>query len=471
MESPAKLPLTFGEVHFGAVDLGHKKRNECLIRLADLLARHPGGTLPDKLSDPKDYKAFVRFVNRPEVDHDRILKPHYEQTQQRIAAAAGPVLILHDTTELDYSGLKSISDLGPIGNGHGRGFLCHNSLAVDPHRREVLGLAHQILHRRVPAPPHESVKAKRERASRESRLWSNAVEAIGPADPKGTPVVDVADRGADLFEFLAAEDTLKRSYLVRASTDRTIALGHDDTTATRSLYSYARSLPNQGQRTLTVQGRNGAADRTATVAVAYAAVQVLPPHVKRGLYEERPLRAWLVHVREVNAPEGVEPLEWFLLTNLPVTKTAEAWERVDWYSCRWMVEEYHKGQKTGCAIEELQFTTSHSLQATIAILSVVAVTLLNLRAASRQPDAKTRPAEEVVAREYVEVLSAWRYKGEVRELTVHEFFYALARLGGHQNRKCDKRPGWLVLWRGWMKLQHMVDGAEAMGYRCGSKRA
>ena len=60
--------------------------------------------------------------------------------------------------------------------------------------------------------------------------------------------------------------------------------------------------------------------------------------------------------------------------------------------------------------------------------------------------------------EYVEVLSLTRY-GKVRDdLTVHEFFLALGRLGGHQNRKCDGHPGWLVLWRGWMKLQAMLDG-------------
>ena len=98
----------------------------------------------------------------------------------------------------------------------------------------------------------------------------------------------------------------------------------------------------------------------------------------------------------------------------------------------------------------------------IALLSVVAVTLLNLREASRRPDAKERPATSLVDARYVRVLSAWRYKKIRLELSIHDFFYALARLGGHQNRKSDHRPGWLVLWRGWMALQHMVDGAEAL---------
>jgi hypothetical protein len=64
----------------------------------------------------------------------------------------------------------------------------------------------------------------------------------------------------------------------------------------------------------------------------------------------------------------------------------------------------------------------------------------------------------VVSGEYVEVLSLKRYKELRTGLTVREFFLALARLGGHQDRKCDGHPGWLVLWRGWMKLQAMLDG-------------
>jgi hypothetical protein len=158
-------------------------------------------------------------------------------------------------------------------------------------------------------------------------------------------------------------------------------------------------------------------------------------------------------------------LEWVLLTNVSVTTLAEAWERVSWYECRWVIEEYHKAQKTGCAIEELQFTSAQALEPMIALLSVVAVTLLNLREASRRPDAQERPATDVVAPRYVAVLSSWRHRQVRRDWSVHDFFYALARLGGHQNRKGDRRPGWLVLWRGWMALQHMVDGAEAVGVK------
>src|ERR1700691_5633954 len=111
------------------------------------------------------------------------------------------VLVLHDTTELDYSGLRSIADLGSLGGGHTRGFLCHNSLAFDPQRHEVMGLANQILHRRRHVGRKEKVRAKRERLDRESRLWTDGVVAVGPPSA-GCHWVHVADRGADTFELL-----------------------------------------------------------------------------------------------------------------------------------------------------------------------------------------------------------------------------------------------------------------------------
>src|SRR5262245_20921052 len=221
----AEPARSFARHHFGAADLGHKKRNACLARVAEKICRHPGGTLPTKLADPNDYKAMDALMNREEVTHQSVLAPHLRRTGDLIASARDVVLVLHDTTDLDYSGLD-IPELGPIGNGGGRGYLCHNSLAVDPRNKEVLGLALQILHARVPAPKKEGVKAKRQRKSRESRLWSTAVEALG-RPPEGVHVVDVADRGADIFEFLAKEKELGRRCLVRACYNRAIKAGHD----------------------------------------------------------------------------------------------------------------------------------------------------------------------------------------------------------------------------------------------------
>jgi hypothetical protein len=194
-----------------------------------------------------------------------------------------------------------------------------------------------------------------------------------------------------------------------------------------------------------------------------AAPLVVPrPHARHGLHGKEPLPMWVVGALETKPPKGEDPVEWVLLTNEPLRNLEDALRVIDWYETRWVSEEFHKALKTGCGVENLQFTATARLDPMIAVLSAVATTLLNLRAASRGADAKTRPATDVVAIEYVRVLSGWRYRQVRDNLTVWEFFYALARLGGHQNRKHDKQPGWLVLWRGWTTLQAMLDGADAI---------
>ena len=376
---------------------------------------------------------------------------------------AGVVLLVHDFTELDYTGLRSRADLGQIGNGSGRGYECLNSLAIDARTRQVLGLANQRLHRRATVPDQETREQRRQRESRESRPWKQAVTDIGPA-PADVCWVHVSDRASDTLEYLDAIAASGGSFVVRSQHDRLIFAGHTLETASHKLQSYARALPAVGRRTVEVAARDGQPARTATVKVAWAPVRLRPPKQPRGDYRPQALAVWVIRVWESEPPPGVtEGIEWLLLTNIALVRLAEAERCIDWYGCRWIVEELHKAQKTGCAIEELQFTTEERLQPMIALLSVVAVMLLNLRDSSRRVDAAETLASEVVSPEYVEVLSAWRYQQRRVDLTIREFYDALARLGGHQNRRRDKPPGWLVLWRGWMQLQTMLEGALALG--------
>lgn len=452
---------SFGAVHFATAELGNQLRTARLTTLADQIARHPDGSLPQKLKSPAALKAAYRLMDCDRVTHAAVLAPHRAWTLQQIGTHPGPLLVIHDSTELDYTGLESLEDLGQIGNGKRRGYLCQNSLVVDPLTREVVGLVNQVLYRRPKAPQNEPKAQGRRRKNRESRLWLMGTAGL-PGDRR---LVDVADQGADTTEFLEHEFRSERRFVIRSRHDRMVLPGHGEDVAPRHLRALLGEQSPRGHKTLKLPARDGQAARTARLAITWAAVRVIPPKQPRGEHGQEPLPLWAVRVWEPDPPKGQEPLEWFLLTNEPVETLEGALRVIGWYECRWIVEEYHKAMKTGCDIEELQFTTEDRLQPMIALLSVVALTLLHLRDVSRRPDAQTRPATEVVSADYVEVLNAWRHKRVEANLTVHEFFYALARLGGHQNRKHDKQPGWLVLWRGWMTLHAMNLGADTVRLR------
>jgi len=451
------VPL--GQAIFGHAELGDRRRTARLVETFNLMQRHPGGTLPDKLSDPADLRAFYRLCDADDVTHEAVIAAAGEYALTRIADCPGAVLIIHDATELDYTSLTSLADdLGQIGTGSNLGYICHNVLAVAADTGDVLGLVDQMLHCRDEVPENETLTEHRERETRESLLWLRGTEHL-PADAK---LIDVADQGSDTFEFLDHEFHSGRRFVVRACKMRKVYAGHQPVGRRFYLKEYAHRLPELGRFTMDVQAQPGRKARKAAEFIAGGGpVLVCPPHAKYGHHGDEPLPLYVVQITEVAPPAGEDAIDWTLLTNETVRTFPDAWRVSGWYERRWIVEEYHKAQKTGCQIEDMQFTTTARLEPAIALLSVVAVTLLKLRDASRRQDAKTRRATTILAPDYVTVLSLWRYR-EIREdLTVHDFFYALARLGGHQNRKSDHRPGWLVLWRGWTKLQAMLDGYAA----------
>lgn len=472
---------SFGEMNFGNAELGDARRTKRLVKTANLMCRRPGGSLPQKLRNPKDLRAFYRLMNCEEVSHESILASHRGLTLKTISQINSTVLVLHDATEMDFTTHRSLEDLGQIGNGHHRGYIAQNSLAVDPKTREVLGLCNQVLHHRDNVPAKETLAQKRKRESRESLVWLKGTAPL-PADHQ---LVDVCDQGADTFEFLEHEVNSGRRFLIRAAYDRGVLIGHCAASTSKSSYlkTYAAQLPEAGRWNLLVtsnvtvnrpkkKGKKAIINRTARnaeLAVAFAPVQIKPPGKKNGIHGNKPLKVWIVRVWEVDPPTGQERLEWFLITNEPVLLFKDAYQVVEWYECRWIVEEFHKGMKTGCKIESPQFTTEERLQPAIALLSIVTLTLLAMRDASRRPDAKTRKATTIISNDYVEVLSAWRHGKIQMNWSIHDFYFALARLGGHQNRTNDHPPGWQTIWEGWKELQAMLCGADAIKgmKRCG----
>ena len=467
---------TFGELNFGGAQLGDARRTKRLLRVADAIARHPGGSLPEKMGTPAELEALYHLMKCSKVTHQSVLAPHFALTRKKIAEHDGFVLALHDTTELDFTTRESLTDRGQIGNGSHQGWLCHNTLIVDPKQREVMGLANQILHGRPITEKKETVAEKRDREDRESLLWLQGVKSL----PSNRMIVDVCDRGADTFEFLEHEVNSGRTFVVRSSHDRSACCGHDPDVQKGMLHDLARSLPSLGQWTMkvaslkqkktvrkTVDGKRTSQkvlidrkSREAVLHVSASPVMVLAPKRKRGKHGKTPLAMWVVRVWEPHPPEGVEPLEWILLTNHECPDFEPAQRVKTWYECRWILEEFHKGQKTGCGIENPQFTSSDRLHPMIGLLSVVACSLLNLRELSRRDDAKTRPATTLFCEEYIFVLSTWRHGAPKPDWTIYDFCLALARLGGHQNRKHDSHPGWLVLWKGWTQFQAMINGAR-----------
>ena len=450
---------------FPDLSLGDQRRESRFRRVVDALFRHPEKTLPDKFHTPADYLACLRLFDGPRATHDNIFGCYQEAALNRLEKHCGPVLLIHDTTQIDYSGHRTLKPrLGQIGNGGGWGYLLHHSLAVDPQNQEVLGLVGQIIHVRPIVGANEPVAKKRERKDRESRLWLRGLQEIGPT-PAGRSWIHVCDRGADIFEFLQTLHRTSEAFLIRSTHNRALcpespdqpdAVVDSEEKALACLHDELRLLPPRTTWTHQLSGHADQIARVAQLSIAAKRVMLRPPHVRKGSFDREGIPITAIRVWEIAPPDGAEPLEWILLTGAELNTTDELKQWVHWYSCRMWIEEYHKVQKTGVGVERLQVQNAKKLQALIGVLSVVAVALLNLRVAARDPQQAELPAERYVPPICVEVLSRWCHQ-ENRRLTVAEFTLVLARLGGHLNRKRDGFPGWITLWRGWERLHTMVE--------------
>lgn len=423
--------------------------------------------------NPYDIKAAYSFLRHPEATPDNLQQAHREVVIEQLHQP-GRYLLLEDTSEMSWSGHEPIPGLGPIGTGAAgvQGFHLHSMLAVRwrweaeqakswPGRPtvEVLGLPVQHYHIRQPRPKGEPINNSKilKTRVRESQWWEQAGEAIGPApEDESVEWTRVCDRGADIYEQQVSCTQLNHRFVIRAAQDRCLT-NEEGRAVTGHLFATARSQPALGHYELELRARPGQAARIAQLQIS--AVQVwlrAPQRPGKGPGYLPPVHCQVVRVWEAAPPPSVEALEWILLTDWSVTNYAEALEVALAYATRWLIEEFHKALKTGNKAEELQLETAHGLFAAIAIKSIVALRLLDLRERVRlTPDA---PAEQSGLNELELTVLRQRLHRPLR--TVREVALAIGRLGGHMNRKSDGMPGWLTLLRGMTTLNDLVEGAR-----------
>lgn len=432
------------------VDLGDRRRNARAVQMASAMARRPSASLPMQMGEAAALKAAYRFLDNDAVSLRALARPHWEATRHA-ASAQQVVLLIQDVTELDYSPYRTTTGLGPIGDGRAQGLLLHSTLAVVPSTRTVLGVAYQApFVRQAASEPKGAGADKRRHRPRESQVWEQATQQIGPP-PAGVCWVHVGDRYADIFDWMEGCLTQACHFLIRAAQDRRVPLAEGESTY---LLQLARSLPMQAQQELALPARPKRPARVAQVAVAWQAVRVQAPAYSK---HKAPLNLWVLRVWEPTPPPDVEGLDWVLLSSLPIESVEDAWQRRDWYCCRWLIEDYHQCLKSGCQVEQRHLHSAEGLKRLLGFLGPLAAYLLMVRQLARQqPQALAAaffPPEQVA-------LLALLAAVPTEELTLDTFWRTVAQQGGYLGRPRDGPPGWKTLWRGWLHIQALLEGIQ-----------
>jgi hypothetical protein len=459
-------PQVWAEREFDACELGDRRRNNRLKKLAVQIAARPDGSTPDQTETWADLKGAYRLLNAEEVSFQAIIEPHCRRARQ--SCGPGDVkLILNDTTEVAFTTHFQTSGLGPIGNGSGRGFFLHSGLMLDAATGRIEGMAGQQVFYRKPQGKKRGAKNTRRRdPNRETAVWGRLIDSIG-TPPSGARWLHVCDRGADDYEVFLRAQRQGCGFVIRAAKLHR----HVKTMAGRAvpLDKLLDELPSRGERDVAVKATLKQPARIARVALRFTPIsmplpKVITPWIREHEPDE-PLGLWVVELREVSPPKGVQPIRWVLYTTEPANHQAAANRVIDYYEQRPTIEDYHKCYKTGCRVESRRYATAERLERVAGLLSLVAVRLLQMRTAAREnPE---QPAEEIAPKRWIHMLGVVRKIAPTRKMTIRDFVRQLAGLGGHLLRKGDGEPGWITLWRGYEKLQLLLRGARALTNKCG----
>ena len=450
------FPLPAGELFFEG-SLPEKRLRERAITILTAMTERPGVAMTAAFDDPRESRNAYNFFQNDRMSLAVLLATATRALSFKLRELpeGTTVLSVQDTTEINLSTQTTMAGLGTLGNVKNHGLMLHPALAVDTDGGPM-GLLHAHTWAR---PPKERGKAttRRQRPfdEKESARWWDTIAACEAIVRRPGLLLHISDRESDIFPLFSRAHEARIRLRVRAAQDRCVEGEHGSLWA--HVDSFADSL---SQRTIEVSARPASKNkparsaREAVVAIGFGSVVLCAPHGGQGA-----IPLWAIRVREIAPPAGEERIEWLLLTSDTIGTEADAWQHVDWYGYRWVIEEYFNVLKNGCRIEARQFESREPFEISLGLSMLAAVDLLALTKRARiAPD---DPATSVLPADAAHVLrqNAASHRRVLPDpLSLHDAVVEIAILGGYQNRSCDGPPGWITLWRGYQRLRALREG-------------
>lgn len=351
------------------------KRFRCLV---DQLAAKPGESIPLVCQDWANTKAAYRFLDNGRVSEAEILAGHFQATRERAAATDGPILVLHDTTEFSFKrediqavGITRKAVAGKYRNGRPRhytacGILLHSSLAVTTEglplgltavkfwtREKFKGtnaLKKKINPTRVPIEEKESIR------------WLENLKQSTELLAEPLRCVHIGDRESDIYELFCTAKDAGTHFLMRTCVDRLAGDG------AHTIAAEMAQVRCKGVHRVEVRDRNGQPSE-AILELRFRRIHVLPPIGKQSRYPQ--LELTVLHATERGRPRDRDPIDWKLITDLPVTSRISAIEKLHWYALRWKAETFHKILKSGCKAEQSKLRTAERLVNLLAMFCIL----------------------------------------------------------------------------------------------------
>lgn len=437
-----------------------KKRGE---KLLDAMSKNPQASIPNLVDSPSETVASYRFLDNDKVTFDKISAAHREKTFERMSREK-LVLALHDTTSLNYTGLRdSVEGLGAVGNSttqNPKGLQLHTVYAITP-EGTPLGTIHSQIWARIPAKKKKArQKSSKKVELNESNKWSIAVSNVANlANELDTTIVHVMDREADIFDLFCEAEMHGQKYIVRGKSNRRVdkkSRGSEDGLLISEKLAQSSPIGRVDIEVKTKEGING--KRDATLEIKVITVDILAPRGKSRKQHRNPdhtLHLTVILAKEIDAEDGVEPINWQLMTNVEISFPQEAMLCVEYYGRRWGIETFFRILKTGCRVERSRLGEVDNLKCFIGLQLIIAWHLdLLTRLARKNP--LESPKVFFTDTELFVMSKLILKKNPHKKAKLGYYIRLLAMMGGFMGRKSDGDPGAEVLWRGLVRLKGTV---------------
>ena len=484
-----------------SADFGDERLNNRYALIVSSIGNRPNLSIPAGCTGRAEMAATYRFTDNELVTFEKILAPHSQCTLQR-AAEHKVALFVQDTTELDLTRPEQqVVGAGGLDGSRRRGVFAHLVHAFSADGTPLGTLSAQIINRAGCTEKSKGKKTKVQKEKqrtqkpieqKESMRWLDGLRSVREAAGQmpDTQCICVADSEADIYELLAEPRGTAHGrpidFVFRACRNRVLEIESDDQApdpeapdsrylreavmATPALYTVELLIRGRTAPTgLEIQGRRQAREaRQAKLEVRAASVRLRPPP-RRG----RKLTAVTINVvvvREIDTSPGEVPVEWILLTTLPIDTLEQIKAVVEYYCTRWNIEILFKTLKSGCRIEERRFEHVDRVERALGLYLIAAWRTMFVTWMGREcPDMDCEAIFEPSEWKAVWTATQRKLPPEKRP-TLQQIVTLIAQLGGYVLRK-GSEPGTQTVWIGMQRMYDLALAWDAFGPETKIKRS
>lgn len=442
---------TFIDSEFSGLDFNDKRLSDRVKKVAMTINESPNISFPNMVKGNRaELKALYRFFQNHKVTDQSVLQTHYKNTISRCQECKGNILLVTDTVLVEpskyamFEGLQCRSSKSK----HENKIVVHYMIAVDSKSGQVQGITDLLI--------LKGDYVNGEFIENQAELWAivlkNTLQRFqeGDFNSGDRKLIYVADREADDLALFKLNIEYGVHFVIRGKYNR--SLDND-------LYSKISDLAGteiKRGKPYEIEVFENGKRRKATVQ-RYTYPEIVPHTFRKKENRTQSkldeISVGIVIVVEDNPPPNCKKVHWFLLTSLPTNGVKLSGEIVEIYKKRWLIEELNKCAKTGVLLEDRQFTDFDHMAPAIGIIFVIAWRLLTIRNVSEKDE--SRPIDDFFIGEELNYLRK-NLDIEETEHTLKNAIDYIAVLGGFLHTY--PRPGWMVLWRGWIKFSLMAHG-------------